>query len=327
MSSIKKTFVLLTTALLIGAMYLESPYKALQDVRTCKIYIAETVEIADYITLQGKVTERLRRELYPKYPSRVLAVHVQQGQTVCKGDVLMTLCSVAEDQTAAVFYSEIRSRLESESAALQRPEVPSFVGNERVEYAIASPIDGTVMDIYYEAGERASGVFPCIAVSDLSALAVEAEISEENSGKVQPGLSCSIEVPAAQTAALEGKLSSVAPYAATGSLLEQNNAVRVRVEAEICGKASDLRPGYSAEVKIPTGHPEAQILLPYTCVGQDDGGEYVLYPDDANTLVKRYITVGRELMEGVEILAGVENGMAVIEDPESYAIGERIRPE
>ena len=198
-SPIKKALLIFMTAMLIGGMYLKSPYKAFQEVRPCKTYIAKKVEITDYITLQGRIIERRRRELYPKYPSRVLSVQVQQGQTVQKGDILMTLCIEETEQMAAVFYSEVRGQLENLQSNMMHPEVPSMRGQVGLEYVIISPIDGTVMDIYCKTGERISGVFPCIAVSDLTELAVEAEVSEENSSKLQPGLSCSIEVPAAQS--------------------------------------------------------------------------------------------------------------------------------
>lgn len=315
------------TALLIGAMYLESPYKSLHEIRSCKIYIAETVEITDYITLQGKVIEQKRQEIYSKYPAKILSVNVQQGQAVEKGQVLMTLCTETQEQTAAVFYSEVRSHLENMQTSVFRPEIPSVIGQNDLKYAIVSPMDGTVMDIYYEVGERTSGIFPCIAVSDLTALAVEAEISEENSRKIQPGLSCSIDVPAAGLKALQGNLSSVAPYAATGSLLEQNSAVHVRVEAAICETTSDLRPGFTAKVKIQTGMPEWQIVLPYNCIAQDEEGEYVLCPGWDQTLIRKSIIAGRELPEGIEVLAGLEPGTAIIEDPENFTEGERVEAE
>lgn len=312
------------TAMLIGGMYLKSPYRAFLEVQPCKTYIAKTVEITDYVMLQGQVIERRRRELYPKYPSRILSVLVQQGQTVQKGDVLMTLCTEETEQMAAVFYSEMRDQLENLQSSRIRPEVPLVTRQSGLEYAIISPIDGTIMDIYCKTGERTSGIFPCIAVSDLTELAVEAEVSEENSSKMQPGLSCSIEVPAARSISLDGKLSSVAPYAATGSILEQNSTAGVRVEAEILEQVSELRPGYSAQLKILTGLPEMQIILPYSCIGQDDEGEYVFCPDHTQVLVRKAITVGRELREGVEILGGLTPGMVVIEHPENYEAGERV---
>jgi len=306
-------------------MYLQSPYKELKDTRSCSVHIAETTAVNDYIHLQGTVVERCRRKLYPHGVSRVLSIHVQPGQKVKKGDTLMTL-RTEDAEAAAVFYAEVEKELRNlDTKGLTDDLNPPIKTETGLQYDLISPIDGIIMEIANGAGERVSGVFPCMIVSDLTQLGVSARISEANSNSISAGMDCRITIASTSDIPFHGHISLVAPYAATASVLEQNTGVYVNVEAEITDESGTIRPGSSAELKIQTGPSTPSLLLPYHCVAQDERGEYVLYFDQSQIIKRTDIKTGRELQDGIEILEGVSEGQWIIENPEDYTEGECVR--
>ncbi len=326
MRTIKKTLLILFTVSLIGIMYLNSPYKAQEERRNCTIRIVEAMEVTDYVTLQGNVVERRRKPLYPQSLSRVLLIHVEPGSQVVKGQVLMTLRTEREVDSTTVFYSELKKQLASGNISSEKPNIPNLMGEDGLEYDIISPIDGTVMELNCHVGEQLSSIFPCIVISDLNALGVSAQVREEYSNDLKPGMRCKITIDSVSDTPYKGQISSIAPYASSASVLAQDPTIRVDVEAVIEDPTADIRPGYTAELKISTGPPEMTIVLPYNCVAQDEVGEYVLYLGEGDRLLHSYVQSGRELQDGIEILSGVEIGWHVIEKPEDYRAGEQVRP-
>jgi len=324
-SVIKKIIPILSVFFIIGMMYLHSPYKELKDTRSCSVHIAETTAVNDFIYLQGTVVERCRRKLYPHGVSRILSIHVQPGQKVAKGDTLMTLRTEDVD-AAAVFYAELEKELQDldTNGITDHFSLPTKT-ETGMQYDLVSPIDGIVMEIANGAGETVSGIFPCIVVSDLTQLGVSARISEANSNRVTAGMDCRITIASVSDIPFRGHISLVAPYAAASSVLEQNAGVYVNVEAEIADETEMIRPGSSADLKIQTSPSTPSLLLPYHCVAQDERGEYVLYFDHSQIIKRADIKTGRELQDGIEILEGVSAGQWIIENPENYTEGERVR--
>ena len=306
-------------------MYIKSPYKAQKELVACTLHTVKQTSVTDYVSLHGTVVENNRRELYPKYPSQIVDIHVSQGDHVAKGDILITLYADTDTDAVSVFSSELQNRINTANTGSLYPKTPSSAKTEPVEYAIISPMDGIVMDIYSKEGEYVSGIFPCISVSDLSDLGVKAEISEENSHLLSSDMTCTITIPSMGDAALAGHISSIAPYAAAASILEQSDDVSIAVKAEIHSPPIDLRPGFTANLKIQTGPTQECLLLPYRCLAQDSDGEYVLQPNEENILVRTPVLVGRELQDGVEILNGIDAQSVVVEYPEQYSAGAEVK--
>lgn len=312
-------------------MYFNSPYKEVRQRKEADIVSVSLTGITDYILLRGTVIEQNRKELYPKYMSKIIDIRVSQGNWVSKGDVLMTLEVSDDDSAVAAFYSELKSRTDIEAIEKGNidnieagvPQKSGELVGER--YYIISPISGMVMDVYCAEGESVSGVFPCIAVSDMQELAISAEIGESNVSKVKEGMSCSITVPSLSEWSYLGRINNIAPYASASSLLSQNSEIKTELIIGINNPDSNLRPGYTAELKIILGYDQDRILIPYKCVSQDETGEYVLKVSEDYTLQRISVETGRELENGIEIVSGLEAGSIIVQNPDQYASGERIK--
>ncbi|MEA4921358.1 MAG: efflux RND transporter periplasmic adaptor subunit [Clostridiaceae bacterium] len=312
-------------------MYFYSPFKEVRQRKEAETVSVSLTGITDYILLRGTVVEQNRKELYPKYMSKILNIHVSQGDWVSKGDILMTLEVSDDDAAVAAFYSELKSRADIEiiekgnidSIEAGMPQSSGEMVGE--QYCIISPISGMVMDVYCAEGESVSGVFPCIAVSDMKDLAISAEIGESNVSKVKEGMSCSITVPSLSDWSYLGRIDNIAPYASASSLLSQSSEIKTELIIGINNPDSSLRPGYTAELKIILGYDQDRLLVPYKCVSQDETGEYVMQLLSDYTLKRISVVTGRELENGIEIVSGLEDGCTIVLNPDKYSSGERIK--
>jgi multidrug efflux pump subunit AcrA (membrane-fusion protein) len=153
-------------------------------------------------------------------------------------------------------------------------------------------------------------------------VSVQMFVDEKDISRVNCDLYAEVTGAAFPDVVYKAKIAGIASQAAkitTGT----NVKTVVEVWAQILYPDEQLKSGYTATVKILTGAPERKRLLPYDIIGQDDGGEYI-YVLKNGTAVKRYITTGDELPEGVEIVSGLDVKEEVISVPEDIEDGEAV---
>ena len=85
----------------------------------------------------------------------------------------------------------------------------------------------------------------------------------------------------------------------------------------------NLKAGYTANAKIMLSEPITMTVVPYEAVNQDDKGEYV-YILEENKAVRRYVTTGYELSDGIEVTSGLSSGDYVITVDENYSDGKVV---
>lgn len=309
-------------------MFYISPYRQNAATKQAEAFAVQPTDITDYVNIKGSVIELDRREIYPEYMSRVKKIHVSQGQKISKGDILMTMECIEADDAAPVFYAEIKSRV-SENSLSQPSGQPAMPTSDNhaagEEYMIISPIDGVVMNLYCQTGESLSGMFPCIAVSDMTRLGINAEITENNVSKIEKGMRGSVTLPAVDGRIYSALVSSVAPYAAASSILDRTGEIKSQVTLEITNPDESLMPGFSASIKIKTASRANRMVIPYSCIDQIDEQEYVMVLRQDMTLEKRDIETGSELETGMEVLSGLYQGEYIIDHPGEYTESERVK--
>ena len=177
----------------------------------------------------------------------------------------------------------------------------------REAYTVTSPISGTVMALA-GLGESLSGLLPCGQVSDLSALCVEAQAGESVVGQLAPGMDCTVQVPALSSRVFRGSVDTGEP----------------QVQVALVSSQTDLRPGYSATVKVITSTEPSALWIPYPAVGQEETGqEYVLTVENGRA-VRRAVTLGAEDSELVQVLSGLTAGETVLLTPEEVPEGRCV---
>lgn len=289
----------------------------------------------------GRVTfdQRLVAELGPAVGGRVSSVNVVTGDTVKKGDVLLTIyapdvasaqAQVAQAKTARGLAERAVERartLQREGAGseaeLQQAEAAlAQVKSEEqrataalgaiggaggaTEYVLRAPISGKVIERNVAVGAQVGpgADKPLLTVGDLSTVWVVADVFEQDLASVELGAEATIQVLALKGKALSGKVTHVS------SVVDPlTRAVLARIE--LANPDGALKPGMSARVvmraaaskgaEVPTSALLARRDQFFVFVRQRDG-----------SFVQREVALGEQHGQHAVVTSGLAPGEDVV---------------
>ncbi len=341
----KSVFAAFLCVLIILGMYLISPYRESKQISTVPAVLPACMGVTDYVLLRGTTVEQGRQNLYAEGPAIVDRLYVKPGDEVTQGQPLIQLVPLSPDQqSAGALYEDVQSAvsqispnsvsvgnnvLNDELAAIVSSAVTGLSQSgewaEFQPYLLCSPIDGVVMKINCTAGQEISGVLPCISVSDLTQLAIQAQVSESSVSRISEGMECAVTVDALTGEdVLSGQIQSILPYGRQTGTFVQAGEIKTDVLISVSDPKGRLKPGYSAQAKAVVNRKAEALIVPYSCVAQDDmQREYVMIAENGRA-IKHYITTGYELEEGLEVVSGIHADQLLICNPEMVEHGDRI---
>lgn len=321
------------TAAMIVGLYYCSPYRtqSLRPVVSLRSMQVSTVQ--DTVTLYGTVVEKNRRQYYSEGAAEVLRCYVQEGQQVHRGDPLIKLRRIDDVQAqATVDASALQSvisllkagDLDGAEESLQAFAAQPMVGSGEQVYTLYSDMDGTVMRVSGRPGESISRLFPCVEISDLTQLEIQATADESTVGHLQEQQSCTIRIPAFSLSGLSGSIDRIQPYARQSGSFLGNAAAETTVCISLSSASPLLKPGYSATVRVITQVLPQVQLAPYTCVGQDENQQEYVFTIEDGRLKKHFVSTGLELEDSVELCSGVSPDALLVEYPDQYEEGTAV---
>ena len=168
---------------------------------------------------------------------------------------------------------------------------------------VRAPFDGRVTALLSAPGSPVDPLTPIAAVENLSNLAISVDMTEFDIASVKPGMRAVVSVDA-----LGGKsFRSTVTYAApTGT--DSGGVVTFPVRVEL-SKATGLRPGMTASVRIIVAQRRKVIQIPLEAVTEDSkGNSIVSVIDKAGRSSTRKVTLGLANNKSVEIIEGLRAG-------------------
>jgi len=284
------------------------------------------------ITAPGEVEVNLYRtaQVTPRIAAQVVARHVQMGQTVKKGEPLVTLSSVAMAEAQGELLvadrewtrmqklgrqivSETRyveaqvKRQQAYAKVLAYGMTPGQV--ERLlsqgdaskatgEFALLAPQDGLVYDDDFAIGELIEPGRVLVRLTDESTLWVEAKLDPADAAAVELGNPARIGVGGADE--FSGKVIQFHHHLDAAS-----RTLVVRIEVQNVHDA--LHPGQFVDVAIDTGESRPMLAVPREAVLLMQGGPAVfkLEGDDFKPLA---VQTGVIRGGWTEITAGLSEG-------------------
>lgn len=180
---------------------------------------------------------------------------------------------------------------------------------------------------YYEAiseGATLKTGQPIITIPDMANLAVDINIHESHIKKIKLGQKALISVEVIADQSLTGTVTKVA-------VLPDSNASRYNPSLKVYpatiaidGAHDWLKPGMTAKVEIIVNELEDVVYVPVQSIFVEDDQHFVFVGDRGKN-TRRPVTVGEHNDEFIEILAGVEEGEAVLlNTPVDFEPGETI---
>jgi len=270
--------------------------------------------------------------------AKVTEVHVQAGQEVKAGDVLVRLddqdlraqlrqaeASVAAAQAAhdqaqtdydrvkrlydqsnasKVEFDQADTTLKSTTAELERATQAQAQAQAVFDYAtVRSPIDGRVIDKRVEVGDTASPGQVLLTLYDPTHMQLIAHVRESLTRRLKVGQTIGVQVDALGHAC-EGRVSEIVPEAQSTS---RTFAVKVTGPCP-----PGVYSGMFGRLLIPLDEQEV-LVIPKTAVkrvGQLDIVE-VAENQAPTALERRVVELGRQYGEQVQVLSGLRVGESV----------------
>lgn len=352
-------------------------------------FTVEAVErraLRDSVAANGEVQPRTRVNVGVQVTAAIKEIHVQDGQWVKAGDLLVTLeqeryrqsLNQAEmglrmarkDLEIAQATADSQERTFKRHAVLHREGIMSAekyqkalldrdtafttldratvaVEQSRAQAAIArddldktvirASMAGQVTGLKAEKGETAIAGTTNLAgavlmvISDFSELMAEMKVGELDVVKMKPGQRAEITVDALPSKIYQGKVITVAtsterhdPAFSGGSQEIQSYKVRVLLEGGR-EELSSIRPGMSARVAVLTSERNGVLTVPLAAIQEREapgeglgllpGNRNIVYVMKEGKASEREIRTGLLTRREAEVLAGLQEGDAVISGP------------
>jgi RND family efflux transporter MFP subunit len=270
----------------------------------------------------GTVQPKLQAVIEAKVSGRITRLPVKLGQSVKQGDVLVELAT-----------QEVQARLDQANAALRQAELDfNRTDNLRKQNAatqaeldaaqarhnvakatvaeaealsgyakILAPFDGVVARKLADEGDLAMPGKPLLDLEGHAGLRLVADVPSLLAGNVLPDAKLAVRVDSVPDA-ITGTLAEISPAADPAS-----RTVRVKVDLpDIAG----LRTGQFGRLAVPVGEVTFLFVPPPALVRR--GQLEILFVAADGKAQMRLVRVGKETAQGIEILAGLVPGEAVV---------------
>jgi len=214
---------------------------------------------------------------------------------------------VSAKEQVDMAQAEVRRSIEElEHIGIVVDDAKGAVVSETTEQIpVKSPIAGTVLDRFVTPGTTVTPGTAMFVVADLSTLWAVAELDESHLSRVQVGRPVAVRVAAYPDTTFPGTIAFV------GDRVNAKTR-RITVRATIPNADRRLKPEMYATVVLGESDAKTNTVAPTESIQNVDGKAVVFVAEGAGRFHARPVTVGAETPEGVEIVAGVQPGTAIV---------------
>ena len=192
----------------------------------------------------------------------VTAIQVEEGDWVNQNQTILTLSS-----------DTMEEQVQSASESLRNAQISYDKQTEQLEdYTITSPITGTVVDKYYNAGETSEANQVMCTIYDLSYLTMTLSVDELDISSIAVGQTVSVTADAVEGTTYTGTVTKVS-VAGTSTGSATTYPVTIRID-----ETEGLLPGMSVDATIELERAEDVLAIPAAALNR---GNTVLVTADS----------------------------------------------
>lgn len=330
---------------------------------SARILEASTATSRSTVDLTGVIMARQVADISSQVLAPVTTVVVREGDAVSKGEVLVWLSSIplqaaveqaqaqlltakkqenaaeAQKNLAAETYAryailnqrhsitphefdQIKAQLDSANAQVQAASAQSAAAEAATRQSqatsaytvIRAPFSGIVTRKYVDAGAMASPGVPLVQIEDATDHEADIQVNESALRKIHVGEQVPVEVNSSQTPIM-GNVREIVP---SGDPAAHTFTVKIGLPA-----SRGLYSGMTANVLIPIGE-QSSITIPKNAIRHRGQLDSVLALDSNSVAQIRYVTLGQEQGDAVEVISGLNPGDRILAQPNDSFIGHRI---
>ncbi len=267
-------------------------------------YTVEGQTVKETVECTGKVELADSEEVFFEYPCVAGEVFVKKGQVVAAGDPLF---AVDADATQAV--------LSSMGTAL-----PDGIQN-MTAHTVVAPVGGVVSQVNVQQGQITDHQKPCAVIAPDGGIQIAAAVREKYLQKVKVGQTVEIHGVGFQKPTYYGRVVSLSDTAHQQYVGTVSETVVDAVIAFDEGQADEsLRVGLGATAVVIVDTVENGLLIPYSCIRQNEKGEeYVYVYDNNGQAVRTVLRDTKEYAAGVLVVSGISPGDRLVQDPDGLS--------
>ncbi len=291
------------------------------------------------VTATGSLVADKSVQISTRMMGWVRKIHVSEGQTVHVGDSLISIddldlqakkaqaeAGIAEAQAVLVNAERMAARFEKlyqEKSVSKQQLDDVLTGRDRaasgVKMAeaglrevnvhlsyldIVSPVDGIVARKMAEEGNMANPGLPLLTLESTGRMKVIAHLGEKDVSMVKAGDQVNISISSLTDARFTAPLARVIQSANPGSRTYD-------MEAYLDNTQGRLKSGMFARVTVPVGTRQAILVNTAAVIkrGQLTG---VWIVDGQSIIHLRWIRLGHEIGDQVEVLSGLNGGETIV---------------
>lgn len=321
----KKTVMLLSfTAILIAAILISGQIikDTMIKVTTVKA-IASTAE--DTVTCTGKVETQDGSNVYAPDSGVAEKIYVKEGDKVKAGQPIMDISYAASSYSSSSItsynnaydaYAAYLGRTQSSSSISPSSTSSDDSDNSRKISTVKAPITGIVESIAATtAGTYINSNKPAATIQNENGVQVRLSVDESQIADLKAGQKVQITGVGFKNSVYSGLIESISTEAKQLVSTTGQETV-VEAIASVKNPGSDIKPGFTAKVKVITSHNNNVLILPYEAVREDSDGNEFVYRIIGNRAKKALVTTGREFDSGFEIKNGIKVNDLIIDNPD-----------
>jgi len=297
---------------------------SVEDLRTSVRIRSQTAEeVTRTITVNGKTAPARIVELNAETAGRVVAIGVERGERLDRGEVIVKLDERDRSARLAQAVATVKQR-ELEYVAREKLMDESYVSEAQVQEAAAlleaaktelaraeldieymvirAPFDGALQERLVEIGDYVKAADPIATFVDERSLIISANVSEFDAHNVSKGEAASAKLATGEV--VYGVIRYVAPVA--------DEATRTFVvELEIDNAAGSYRGGMTAELMIPAETMFAHKISPALLTLDEEGNLGIKTVNDLGQVEFHRANIAMSSSDGVWI-AGLPHSAQII---------------
>ncbi len=221
--------------------------------------------------------------------------------------------SVSKQQLDDVLTGRDRAAAGLQAARAMREEV--VVHLSYVE--ITAPISGIVARKMVEVGDMTNPGMPLLILQKNDRMKVVARLGEKHINSVKLGDVVTVDVTSLTAATFAVPIAEVIPTANPGSRTYD-------IEAYVDNPDGRLKSGMFARVEVTVGE-RTGLVVPWTSIVERGQLRGVYIVDENQTAHLRWIRLGQEMPDGIEVLSGLDGGETiVVSPPEPLVEGDKV---
>lgn len=290
-----------------------------------------------FVTASGKIEAENSANLSTRMMGFVTKLHVQVGQKVSAGQLLVSinntdlqakkaqvdasiLQATAGFNNAKKDYERFTNLFKQQSASQKELddmtaryemakaglEGAKQMRNEVVaqfSYSnITAPFNGTITNTFVKEGDMANPGMPLVSLEGASKLQVTAMVSENDITAIRNGMPVNILVKS-NNITLKGTVIEVSGSA-------KNTGGQYLVKMNIVPSTDAILPGMFVNVQFPiasktTSEPSEQIIVPESALVHQGQLTGIYTIGNGNVAILRWLRVGKKMGNQIEILSGL----------------------